>query len=227
MLAVLVAACGSTAAASYEQTHTAQQIVTDASKSTASANSFHINVDADTSQGRVTADLDVEGSNLKGTVTGEGMRVRIVHIDGKTYVFGADLAAFLETTNPQAAAIVNAKAASKWVLMPADFWDSTDLTAITDMHKLTDCLQASSGLSKKGTSNVLAVRVVEVDTQSAGKLFVATSGPHYFTRIALQGGDKCITDSNASSETIDLTKVGTKLGITAPSDSVDLQTLAG
>ena len=224
---MLAAACGSPAAASYEQTHSAQQIVTDASKSTGSANSFHINVDADTSQGRATADLDVEGSNLKGTVTGQGLQVRITHVDGKTYVFGADLMAVLLKTDPQAAAVVQAKAINKWVLMPAEFWDSTGLSAITDVHKLTDCLQASSGLNKKGTSNVLAMRVVEVDNQAASKLFVATSGPHYFARMALQSGDKCIPDSNASSETIDLTKVGTKLGITAPADSVDLQTLAG
>lgn len=226
LVLMLAVACGSTAAASYEQTHSAQQIVTDASKSTGSAGSFHINLDADTSQGRGTADLDVEGSNLKGTVTGQGLQVRITHVDGQTYVFGADLTALLLKTNPQAAAVVQAKAFNKWILVPAEFWDSTGLSAITDMHKLTDCLQASSsGLSKKGTTNVLAVRVIEVDNQSSGKLYVATSAPHYFTRIALQGGDKCMADSNASSETIDLTKVGAKLGITAPADSVDLTTL--
>jgi len=220
-------ACGLGASADYSQTHTAQQIVSDASKSTGAATSFHVTIDATTKDGQATADIDVEGSNVSGKIVGQGMGVRIIHVDSQTFVYGADLAAILESSNPPAAAIVKAKASDKWVLMPADFWSSTGIDAITKLGKIADCLKTEQGLTKKGTSTISGQQVVEVDDQLASSLFVSTAAPHYFLRLALTGVDTCITDSSVTKETIDLSKVGQKLNIAVPTGYVDLKTLAG
>ena len=57
----LIVACGSSAAAAYEQTHSAKQIVSDAGKSTGSATSFHLAVAVTTQEGQANADFDVAG----------------------------------------------------------------------------------------------------------------------------------------------------------------------
>jgi hypothetical protein len=86
---VLTAACGSAAAASYQDSHSAQQIVSDASKSTGSASSFHMTIDETTQDGAQHADLDVEGSNVSGKLIASGMSVRLTHVSGQTFIYGA------------------------------------------------------------------------------------------------------------------------------------------
>jgi hypothetical protein len=223
----LTAGCGLGASPDYSQTHSAQQIVLDASKSTGSATSFHITIDATTKDGKGNADVDVEGSNVSGKIVGQGIGVRIIHVDGQTFVYGSDLAAILEVSNAQAAATVKAKASDKWVLMPADFWSSTGIDEITQMQKIADCIKTEQGLTKKGTSIISGQQVVEVDDQLASSIYVATAAPHYLVRLALTGVDTCVTDASVAQETIDLSKVGQKLNIAVPTGYVDLKTLAG
>jgi hypothetical protein len=223
----LTTACGLGASADYLQTHTAQQIVLDATKSTGSANSYHITIDATTKDGQANADVDVDGSSVSGKIVGAGASVRIIHVRGQTFVYGSDLEAIFETSDPQAAAIVKAKASDKWVLMPEDFWNTTGIDAITHLGKIADCFKTEQGLTKKGTSTISGQQVVEVDDQLASSFFVATAAPHYFVRVALTGVDTCITDPSVTKETIDLSKVGQKLSITVPTGYVDLKTLAG
>lgn len=226
VLALVVGlACGSASTASYEQSHSAKQVVTDASKSTGSATSFHLAADVTTQQGPAHAEFDVEGLNVSGKVSYQSTNVRIMHVDGKTFVYGADLADSLASTNAQAAATVKAKAADKWVLMPEEFWTSTGITELTDIKKTTDCLQSASGLTKKGTSTVSGKRVVEVDDELTSQMYVDTASPHYFVRVALAGKDTCVTGPAVTQETIDLTKVGAKLNIAVPAGYVDVQSL--
>jgi hypothetical protein len=223
----LAAACSFGASADYSQTQSAKQIVSDASKSTGAATSFHITIEATTKDGQANADVDVNGSNVSGKIVGAGASVRIIHVGGQTFVYGSDLAAIFETSDPQAAATVKAKASDKWVLMPADFWNTTGIDAITHLGKITDCFKTEQGLIKKGTSTMSGHQVVEVDDQLASSFFVATAAPHYFVRLALTGVDTCITDPSITQETIDLSKIGQKLNIAVPTGYVDLKTLAG
>jgi len=220
-----IAACGS-AAASYQDSHSAQQIMSDASKSTGSASSFHMTIDETTQDGPQHADLDVNGSNVSGKLIASGMTVRLTHVSGQTFIFGADLAAMLTAIKqPQAAAVVKARASDKWVLMPADFWSSS-FSDLVDIQKLTTCLKNADGLKKKGTSTISGQQVIEVDDQLASQIFVQTAAPHYLARVVFEGVDTCVTDTTASSETIDLTNVGKSVTITAPTGYVDLATLA-
>jgi len=222
---VVIAACGS-AAASYQDGHSAQQIMSDASKSTGSASSFHMTIDETTQDGPQHADLDVNGSNVSGKLIASGMTVRLTHVSGQTFIFGADLAAMLTAIKqPQAAAVVKARASDKWVLMPADFWSSS-FSDLVDIQKLTTCLKNAAGLKKKGTSTISGQQVIEVDDQLASQIFVQTAAPHYLARVVFEGVDTCVTDTTASSETIDLTNVGKSVTITAPTGYVDLATLA-
>src|SRR5205823_7087903 len=138
-----------------------------ATKSTGAATSFHITIDATTKDGQANADVDVDGSNVSGKIVGEGVSVRTIHVDGQTFVYGSDLAAILEASDPQAAAIVKGKASDKWVLMPAAFWSSTGIDAITHLGKITDCFKTEQGLAKKGTSSISGHQVVEIDDQLA------------------------------------------------------------
>ena len=223
----LTTACGLGASADYSQTHSAQQIVSDASKSTGAATSFHITIDATTKDGQANADVDVHGSSVSGKIVGAGASVRVIHVDSQTFVYGSDLAAILHGSDPQAAAIVKAKASDKWVLMPADFWNTTAIDAITHLGKITDCFKTEQGLTKKGTSTISGHEVVEVDDQLSSSFFVAMAAPHYFVRLALTGVDTCITDPSITQETIDLSKIGQKLDIAVPTGYVDLKTLAG
>jgi len=227
MVMALTAACGLFGSADYSQTHSAKQIVSDASKSTGAATSFHILIDATTKDGQANADVDVQGADVSGKIVGAGVSIRIVHVGGQTFVYGSDLAAILEVSDKQAAAIVKGKASDKWVLMPAEFWTSTGIDAITHLGKITDCFKTEQGLTKKGTSNISGHEVVEVDDQLASSFFVATAAPHYFVRLTLTGVDTCITDPSITNETIDLSKVGQKLNIVVPAGYVDLKTLAG
>jgi len=223
---VLIAACGSRAAASYQDSHSAQQIVSDASKSTGSATSFHITIDETTQDGAQHADLDVEGSNVSGKLIATGMAIRLSHVNGQTFIYGADLAALLiAIKEPQAGAVVKARASDKWVLMPADFWNSS-FSDLVDIKKMSSCLKDAAGLKKKGTSTISGEEVVEVDDQLASQIYVQTAAPHYISRVVFEGVDTCVTDTSSSGETIDLTKVGQTLNITAPTAYVDLATLA-
>lgn len=227
VVAVMVtAACGTTASPAYQDSHSAQQIVDDAGKSTGSASAFHMTIDETTQDGAQHADLDVDGSNVKGKLIASGMSVQIIHFSGRTFIYGADLAALLAAIQqPQAAAVVKARASDKWVLMPADFWSSS-FSDLTDLQKMTSCLRSESGLKKKGTSTIADRQVVEVDDQTSSQMFIQTAAPHYFARIVFQGVDACVTDTTASSQTIDLAQVGQKPSIAAPSGYVDLATLA-
>jgi hypothetical protein len=126
---------------------------------------------------------------------------------------------------PQAAAVVKARASDKWVLMPADFWSST-FSDLVDVQKMATCLKDASGLKKKGTSTISGHQVVEVDDQLASQIFIQTAAPHYIARVVFEGVDTCVTDTTASSQTIDLTNVGQSVNIAPPSGYVDLATLA-
>lgn len=224
LAAVLGAACGLLPAPAYEQAHSATQIVTDATAATGSAKSFHIRVDDKAKSGPAQAELDVEGSNVSGKITGQGISIRIMHVGTQTFIYGADLAAFLALNDAQAAASVRAKASDKWVLMPSDFWNSS-FSDLIDMQKMSTCLRTVAGLQKKGTSTVDGEGVVELDDQLQSRLYVQTAAPHHFVRLVFSSVETCLTDSTSTGQTIDLSRYGTKFGISVPSGYVDIATL--
>ena len=227
-ICALATACGSTSSTpSYADTHTAQQIIGDASASTGAATTFHLSIDATTPQGEATADFDIQGTNVSGKLTAQGLTIRITHVGSETFVYGADLAAILQSSNAQAAAKIKAKASDKWILMPADFWPSTGIDALTAFQKMTSCFTTAAGLVKKGTIPVSGRTAILIEDTAFSRLYVDPEPPHYFMRIDVNSSEKCLTDTSVSAETTVLTKVGSDLQVSAPSGFVSLASVVG
>jgi hypothetical protein len=221
----LVSACGGgSAPQTYDQSHSASQIVSDADASVASAQSFHVTIDEKADSGPLTAEIDTEASDAQGTVKSDTVSVHLIHASRQTFIYGADLETLVEPTNPTLAATVARDAADKWVLVPSDIWDSS-FGKLLDIKKMTGCLKAAISVGKKGTSIVSGERVVEVDNQAGSKVYVQTAAPHHLVRAVIADGDTCATDSTAKGQTIELSRYGSNFEIGAPADYVELTKL--
>jgi hypothetical protein len=223
-VAALAAACAPPGASGYTQDHSARQIVTDATSSSASARSYHVTLDESTTEGTAHLDLDVEDGNAAGTITWPSMSVRIIQVGGRTFVNGSDLAALLAPIDVDGATLIKAAAGSLWVLVPPGFWNSR-LTDLIDMKNLGGCLRAARGLTKAGTSAVGGRLAVEVDDRTTSKVYVDTAAPHYLVRADIAGGDGCVTTPTASNQVFDWSQYGATFDIAAPSGFVDLKTI--
>src|SRR5207247_6396158 len=153
VLVVLVVACGSGATASYEQSTTAAQILSDSDLATISSRSYHVSITETAATGPASAEMDVENGNASGKIISNVIRVRITHVDEQTFIYGSDLAQILYATNPRVADTVNTKAPDRWVLVPPDIW-SSGFSKVLDLRKMSSCLKGLSGVVKKGTSNI-------------------------------------------------------------------------
>ena len=220
---VLIAACG-VSTTTYADNHSAEQILADASASTAKANSFHIAIDEAAPSGPATAEMDVENGNFSGKVASQGITARIMRVSGQAFVYGSDLAAVLAPTNAQAAAMVSSRASDKWVRVPSDIWGSS-FDQLLDVKTLSQCLKSMPGAVKKGTSVKSGQQVVELDDQTDSQVFVQTAAPHRFIQMVFSGVDSCATDSTAANQTIVLSQYGAAFHIAMPAGYVDISTL--
>ena len=225
LAALPAAGCGSGGSATYEQTHSAVEVLRDANSATGSTRSFHMHIDEAAPTGPATADMDVESSNVDGKITSNEITARIEHVGDQTFIYGADLVAILQTANPQEAAAVKAIASEKWVLVPSEIWSSS-FSDLVDVQKMSACLTSASGVVKKGTSVIAGQRVVEVDDQEGSKIYVQTAAPHHLVRLVLTDSETCATDPTAKGQTIELSKFDSAFGIAVPAGYVDLTTLA-
>ncbi len=221
-----VAGCGFGPWAPYDQSHSAEQIIDDASNATASVHSLHIALDETTPNGPATAQMDVESSNAGGNVASQGISARLVHVGGQTFIYGSDLAAVLAVSNPDAASAVSSTAGDKWVLVPSDIWGAS-FARLIDIGRMARCLPSEKGLVKKGTARIAGQDVVEVDDQAGSTIDVQTAPPHYVVRARFTSSDSCSTDSTAQSQTLDLSRFGARFHLAAPKGYVDMATLAG
>lgn len=223
---VLVLACGpGGSTASYEQSRSVRQILSDADLATMSSHSFHLSVNETAESGPVSAEMDMENGNANGKVIANGIRVRIQHIAEQTFIFGSDLVQILQTTNARSAAAVSAKASDRWVLVPNDIWTSGFGKAF-DVSKMSSCLKGLTTAAKKGTTAISGEAAVELDGQAGTRIYVQTRAPHHFVRVVFPSPDRCATDPTAKSQTIDLSGYGTNFRIAPPSGYADLAALA-
>ena len=222
---VVLAACGGSATASYDQT-SPNQIAKDASSSIKSVKSEHVKFDGTSSTGAVTFDADVEGQNFNGTFGMSGQIVKITAVDGKVYIYGPDMLKLLPTTDPTVAARVQQLVGTNWVVLPNSSTVTGDLSTILDMSQFAKCIDGLSGWKKKGTSTIEGDSVVEIDDSTLGQLFVTMSSPHYPRRMVLTS-TTCSTDTSGGSGTFDLTHIGATFNIKAPTNVVDLGSLGG
>ena len=234
-LLLIVSACGGTAAASYDQSRSAEQITSDASAALKSAHSGHVVIQSTTQGSAVAADIDVENQNFSGKVTVGTGSFKMMLVSGKAYIYGPDLVNFAHISDPNIAAALTAKIGSKWVLLPGDSTaNQQSLSVFTDFTAFADCLTAGKGLTKKGTTTISGDSVVEVDDSAGSKTFVLTASPHYPRRFAWTAGEQCAASAASGSSgsgtatepgSLEFTKMGAHFGITAPTDTVDLASI--
>jgi hypothetical protein len=235
-LLLIVSACGGSAAASYDQSRSAQQIASDASAALKSAHSGHVVIQSTTQGSPVAADLDVENQNFSGKLSLGTGSFKMILVSGKAYIYGPDLVSFAHITDSNIAAALSARVGNKWVLLPGDSAaNQQSLGVFSDFSGFADCVNSGKGLTKKGTSTIGVDSVVEVDDSAGGKIFVLTSSPHYPRRFVWAAGAKCLGTGSGGSGgtsttptepgTMEFTKMGAHFGITAPSDTVDLASI--
>lgn len=220
---VLLSSCG-LSSAGYADTHSAAQIMSDASTALAKARSYHLIIHGTFAQGSASADLKVEGDNYSGALMVGSQPFRFAVFQGETYIYGGDLAASLQSSDPQAAAVIQAKAATRWVHMPPGA--DTSITSFFDVKGLGSCLQGVVGLVKKSSATINGQATIEVDDLAGSKLFIGTSAPHYPVRLAFTSAEACLND-NSQGETVDLSQFGAAFQIEAPPGFIDLAALAG
>ncbi len=218
------AACASRPAAGYAQSHSAGQIVADATTSSGAARSYHLTLAEATADGPARLDLDVEDGNASGTIRWASVSLRIIYAGGVTFIYGSDLAGLLAPVDSDAATMIKAAAADRWVLVPPSFWHST-LTQLIGMNNLGGCLRTASGLAKKGVATVAGRLAVEVDDGTASKLYVDTAMPHYLVHADIAGADACVTSSTARSQVFDWSDYGARFNIATPAGYLDLRTI--
>lgn len=222
----LVAACGPVGgSASYEQSRTATQILGDADLAMISSRSYHVSIDETAEVGRASADVDVEGANVSGTIIESGIRARIVHVSDQTFIYGSDLAQALYITDPRTADKVNTQAHDKWVLVPPETW-KTGFGPAIDLRGMSSCVKRLSGVVKKQTTSISGQAAVKLQDPARAEIYVETAAPHHYVRLWFPTAHGCATDATARSQLISLTRYGARFNITAPTGYVGLKALA-
>lgn len=223
------AGCGSgSSQPTYDQSHSASQIAADSIHALKVTPSAHVEFQGSSQGSPVTANLDLVGSNLKGTITADGVPYQVIAVNDETYVYGPDLAALARLADAQVADEISSKVGDRWALMPPSAPVSVDsLGALANLSTLADCLPSGVGLVKKGTMTISADRVVELADASGTRVFVDLKAPHYPRRVEFGPNAQCegtpVGAGNAGS--VELTQIGSPFTITAPANYVDLASL--
>jgi len=220
----LITACGSGGSASYEQTHSASQILADADLATISSRSYHVSIDETAESGPASAEVDVENGNVNGKIIESGIRTRIAHVNDQTFVYGSDLAQVLYLVNPRLGDVVNSRAHDTWVLVPPEMWKTGFSTAL-DFRKMSSCLKRLSGVSKKGASTISGQEAVELDDPARSQFYIQIAAPHNYLRVVFRTSHGCATDATARSQMITWSQYGATFHITAPTGYADLKDL--
>src|SRR5258708_15715253 len=129
-------ACGTAAAASYDQSRTGPQIVGDASSALRSIHSAHVAIQGNYQGSASEFDGDIENQNISGTITlGTAGKLRMMVVAGKFYLYGPDLIAFSHVTDSS----ISAKVGEKWIVMPDGLIaDQKSLEAFCDFIGIAD-----------------------------------------------------------------------------------------
>src|SRR5260370_6189523 len=212
-------ACGTAAAASYDQSRTGPQIVGDASSALRSIHSAHVAIQGNYQGSASEFDGDIENQNISGTITvGSGGKSRMVVVAGKFYLYGPDLIAFSHVTDSS----ISAKVGETWIVMPDGLIaDQKSLEAFGDFSGMADCIKSGVGYTKKGTSTISGRSVVEVQDAAGSQVFVQISAPHYPIRLVVDTSE-CSAGGQSLGGTFDLTRIGDHFGIAPPANSTDL-----
>jgi hypothetical protein len=193
------------------------EIVAAAKAAAGSASAVHVSGSTVTGGSPITLDLSlVTGKGGRGRLAENGLSFELIEIDGTIYINGSS-AFYTHFAGAAAAQLLH----GKWLKASTSNASFAGLSSLTELHKLLAAALTTDdkALVAAGTSTVGGQPVVGVkDTTQNGILYVATTGPAYPLEI---------TKSGAGGGTITFSEWNRPVTLTAPTNAVDIEQLAG
>jgi hypothetical protein len=215
LAAALLTACGGGSSGNGEAAKKGPQVAADAANALEQAGAAHLKGNV-TEQGQSgDVDLQLQGTDVSGTITLGGQKVQLISTGGKIYA-KAPAAFWSSFGAPESIA---GQLDGQWVIVPGEAASSFDTFTLKG---LADSLRKPSDGSIKDavTTTSLDKQLVVVVSQTDGStLDVAATGTPYPLKATDKGGD--------SPGTLTFSDFGKKTTITAPANALDLSTLGG
>jgi hypothetical protein len=216
LAAALLTACGGGSSGNGEAAKKGPQVAADAANALEQAGAAHLKGNV-TEQGQSgDVDLQLQGTDVSGTITLGGQKVQLISTGGKIYA-KAPAAFWSSFGAPESIA---GQLDGQWVIVPGEAASSFDTFTLKG---LADSLRTPTGGTTindpVSTATVDGQKVVVVTQSDGSTLDVASSGQPYPLKAENKGGD--------SPGTLTFSDFGKKTTITAPSGALDLTQLAG
>jgi hypothetical protein len=228
VIAFAVAGCGggssspsANSSSNGEASKSAQQVLTDAAKAAAAANTMHMSGQI-TSNGRpIGVDMTiVKGKGAKGTITLDGHTVDLVVIGTDAYM-KADADFYSQFAGSSLGSTAGQLLAGHWLKFSTTNPEFGGFTAFANSQALFKSMTSNHGnLTNKGEKTYKGQSAVDLfDGAKNGSLYVAANGTAYPIALVKSGG--------SSPGTISFGDWNNAASLTAPSGAIDLSKLAG
>jgi hypothetical protein len=212
--AVLLTACGGGDSGNGEAAKKGPQVATDAANALEQSGAAHAKGSVTSSGQAGDLDLQLQGTDVSGTLTLQGQKIQVISTGGKTYI-QAPVSLYTAQGVP---ATIAGELDGKWVIVPdsaASSFGTFTLKGLADeLRKPTDATYKDPVT----TATVDGQKVVVVTQTDGSTLDVAASGQPYPVKEESKG---------SSPSTVTLSDFGKKTTITAPAGALDLTQLAG
>jgi hypothetical protein len=165
----------------------------------------------------ISLDMELVGRNEgKGSVTLEGLEIRLIDVDGAVFVKGSK-AFYTRVAGAKAANLLQ----GKWIEGSATKGPLASFAALADLDKVIDSTLADHGtLSRAPLAEVRGKQAVGVsDATQDGTLYVATTGVPYPLEILK-------SSARARAGTIVFDRWNKPVSLAAPADSISLARLS-
>jgi len=197
-----------------EAARTGQQVAADAADALETAGSVHLTTTGSADGTTPQMDLQVQGDEVAGTVSSNGLTMQYVRTGGQSYArASADF--WQQNGAPEATA---RRLDGAWVAVPGSVGGAVDEFGLS---RLADTLRTPADATydeQVTTGTVEGVDVVDVDESDGSTLTVAATGVPYPLRQVTGGADAA---------TLTYDGFGTRQTITAPPGALPLGQLTG
>lgn len=221
LLAVFLAGCGSSSSSSAVNglaSKTPAQILAAAKAAATGAASVHV-AGSIVSEGKpISIDMELVGRNEgKGSVTLEGLGIRLIDVDRAVFVKGST-AFYTRFAGAKAARLLQ----GKWLEGSADRGPLASLAPLADLDRVIDSTLADHGtLSHAGVTTIRGKQAVGVtDATKDGTLYVAGTGVPYPLEIV-----KSAAQAGARAGKIVFDKWNKPVSLAAPANSISIDRL--
>jgi hypothetical protein len=220
--ALILGGCGSTSTSTSGNgvaAKTPAEILSTAKAAAASAASVHVRGSIVSEGKPISLDMELVGRNEgRGSVTLDGLAIRLVDVDGAVFVKGSR-AFYTRFAGAKAASLLQ----GKWIEGSAKRGPLASFAALADLEEVIDSTLADHGtLSRAPLDEVRGKQVVGVtDASQDGTLYVATTGVPYPLEVV-----KSSAGAGARAGTIVFDRWNGPVSLAAPADSISLSRLS-